>query len=273
MTDIAHERAGSGEPLVLIHGTGSSRAVWGPVRSVLEREFDVIALDLPGHGESPLAPPHIAPAPPGYARVLADFLDGLGIERAHLVGNSVGGWTSLELAKLGRARSVLALGPAGLWEVSPRSAYWSLRIDRLGSKHLDRPLAAALRTRAGRVALLAQTVGRPWRMPAEDAVEMIRGMGRVRGFREHLDLTTRLRFENGHDIDVPVTVAWGARERLLPKKGRLRGELPAHTRWIELEGCGHVPTWDDPELVVRAIREATSVRERERHVAASGVSA
>ena len=56
-------------------------------------------------------------------------------------------------------------------------------------------------------------------------------------------------------IDVPVTVAFGERERLIPKSGRLRDELPAHTRWIELGGCGHVPTWDDPALVARTILE------------------
>jgi pimeloyl-ACP methyl ester carboxylesterase len=261
MSDIAFERGGSGEPLVLIHGTGSSRAVWKPVRSRLERERDVIAVDLPGHGESPLAPWHIAPAPPGYARILVGFLDDLDIEQAHLAGNSVGGWTALELAKLGRARSVVAIGPAGLWEVSPRSSYWSLRLDRFGARRLDAALTRALRTRAGRIALMGQVVGRPQQLPPDDAIEMIRTMGRTRGFREHLELTTRLRFEGGHEIRVPVTVAFGTRERLLPRKGRLRGELPPHTRWIDLEGCGHVPMWDDPELVARTILEAASVGE------------
>ena len=253
MTDIAFERAGSGEPLVLIHGTGGSRGVWAPVRGILERERDVIAIDLPGHGESPAAPPHMAPTPPGYAHVLAGFLGELGLEDAHLAGNSVGGWTALELAKLGRARSVVALGPAGLWEVNPRSAYWSLRLDRVGAKRFRRPLEAALSTRAGRIALLGQSFGRPWRVPADAAIETIRAFGRTRGFREHLELTSRIRFEGGRRIEVPVTVAFGTRERLIPRKGRLRGELPAHTLWIELQGCGHVPMWDDPELVARTI--------------------
>jgi pimeloyl-ACP methyl ester carboxylesterase len=259
MTGIAFDRAGSGEPLLLIHGTGGVRGVWAPVRSRLERERDVIAVDLPGHGESPLAPPHILPAPPGYAHVLAGLLDELGLEQAHVAGNSVGGWTALELAKLGRARSVVAFGPAGLWRRNPRSSYWSLRLDRLGAERFRRPLEAALGTRAGRVALMGQSFGRPWRVPADAAIETIRAFGRTRGFREHLEATSSTRFTGGHEIEAPVTVAFGARERLIPRKGRLRDELPAHTRWIELAGCGHVPMWDDPDLVARTILEGTSV--------------
>jgi pimeloyl-ACP methyl ester carboxylesterase len=258
MTDIAFDRAGSGEPLVLIHGTGGSRAVWAAVRSRLERERDVIAVDLPGHGESPLTPRHIAPAPPGYARVLAGLLDDLGIEQAHLAGNSVGGWTALELAKLGRARSVVAIGPAGLWEVSPRSSYWSLRLDRVMAVRFADALARGLRSRAGRTVLMGQTFGRPWKVPPDAAAETIRTFGATRGFREHLELTTRIRFEQGQAIDVPVTAAFGTRERLIPRKGRLRDELPAHMRWIDLEGCGHVPMWDDPDLVARTILEGAA---------------
>jgi pimeloyl-ACP methyl ester carboxylesterase len=193
--------------------------------------------------------------------VLAGFLDELGLEDAHVAGNSVGGWTALELAKLGRARSVVAFGPAGLWQRGPRSSYWSLRLDRLGAERFGGALEAALRTRAGRIALMGQSFARPWRIPADAAVETIRAFGRTRGFRTHLEMTSSIRFQDGQEIDVPVTIAFGTRERLIPRKGRLRDELPAHTRWIDLEGCGHVPMWDDPDLVAQTILEGTSVSE------------
>ena len=50
-----------------------------------------------------------------------------------------------------------------------------------------------------------------------------------------------------------VTIAWGEKDRLLPKKARLLDELPPQTREVTLPGCGHLPMWDDPELVARTI--------------------
>jgi pimeloyl-ACP methyl ester carboxylesterase len=250
---MSFERAGSGEPLVLIHGTGSSRKTWAPVLPALTAERDVIAVDLPGHGESPLAPAEVQPTPFGYASVLARFLDDLGIDSAHVAGNSVGGWTALELAKLGRARSVVALAPAGLWRrhnpTSSRLSLWTMR--RVS------PPAILLRTPVGRTVLLGQTFGRPWRVPANVAVDIARTFRETRGFDEHLAATSRTRFTGGKAIGVPVTVAFGKRERLIPRRGRRGGELPAQTRWLELAGCGHVPMWDDPPLVARTILEGT----------------
>ena len=83
-------------------------------------------------------------------------------------------------------------------------------------------------------------------------------MGATKGFDEHLKATNHARFSGGQGIDVPVTIAFGGRERLLSKRGgRRRDELPPHTRWLDLPGCGHVPTWDDPALVAQVILETT----------------
>ena len=112
--NLAFDRTGEGQPLLLLHGTGSSRGVWKPVIPLLAGEREVIALDLPGHGASPLVA-GIEPTPIGYAPVVASILDRLALASVDVAGNSVGGWTALELAKLGRARSVVALDPAGLW--------------------------------------------------------------------------------------------------------------------------------------------------------------
>src|ERR687888_143051 len=86
---IAFDSEGVGEPLLLMHGTGGSRSHWKPV-----------FLDFPGHGESDPPPEGLPHTPIGYAEVLAQMLDELGIESAHAAGNSVGGWTALELGKL-----------------------------------------------------------------------------------------------------------------------------------------------------------------------------
>ena len=91
---IAYNRAGDGEPLLLLHGTGGSRRHWNPLWSLLAPQRDLIAVDLPGHGESD-PPPDEDHTPVGYANALASFLDELGIEQAHIAGVSVGGWTAL----------------------------------------------------------------------------------------------------------------------------------------------------------------------------------
>jgi pimeloyl-ACP methyl ester carboxylesterase len=248
-TALAFDRSGAGEPLLLLHGTGSSRAVWSPVVPLLAREREVITLDLPGHGDSPVVA-GIDPTPIGYAQLVGATLDRLGLKQVDVAGNSVGGWTALELAKLGRARSVVAIGPAGLWPTrSPRSAsatLWFLH-------HAPPPPPLLLRSQLGRRLLLRKIYGRPERVPAEEALAAARVMRSTRGFNEHLRQTIRTRFTGGGDIEVPVTIAYGERERLLPRRARRGEELPQHARWVTLPACGHVPVWDDPELVVKTI--------------------
>jgi|SRR5215211_5224004 len=262
---VAFERRGNGDPLLLIHGTGGSRSHWGPVVDLLEPHRELILVDLPGHGESTLPPGKVSPTPIGYAELLARFLDDAGVDSAHAAGNSVGGWTALELAKVDRARSVVALAPAGLWA---KHDPWRCTAQLWLDYRLGRAFAAltprVMRTGVGRTMTLGRTVANPRRMPAEAAIEVAQTYARTPGFSAHLAATRRERFRGGHDIDVPVTVAWGERERLIPPKARLRDELPAHTRWVELPGCGHLPMWDDPELIARTILEGSGHSSRER---------
>lgn len=251
--EIAFDREGAGEPLLLMHGIGMSRSVWRPVIPLLRERRDVIAVDLPGHGASPPVPAHILPAPPGLARLMAQFLDQLGVERAHAAGNSLGAWTALELAKLGRARSAVALDPAGLWERGNISSFAKLLGMRRSARRLVTPASYLMRTRVGHHLLLRDTIGRPRQVPAEDGVKMIRDLAEATGFEQTLVATHARRFEGGQGIDVPVTVVFGTRERLIPKRSRRNDELPSHARWLEPEGLGHVPMWDDPQLVAEII--------------------
>jgi pimeloyl-ACP methyl ester carboxylesterase len=256
---IELERRGSGEPLLLLHGTGGSRAHWRPVVDLLEPHHELLLVDLPGHGDSEPPPAGVPHTPAGYATVLDALLTDLGIARAHLAGNSVGGWTALELAKRGRARSVVAIGPAGLW---PRRDPWRCVL-QLWSQHklgrLFSPLAPHLmQSPAGRTLLLRGTVAKPRQVPADAAIEMAATYARTPCFDEHLAATRRERFQGGQRIEAPVTLAWGEKERLVPGKARRRDELPAGTRVVTLAGCGHTPMWDDPELVARTILEGTT---------------
>lgn len=256
---LAYERVGGGEPLLLIHGTGSSRLAWAPVVSLLAESYELVLVDLPGHGNSDCAPTAVAPTPVGWAPLVADLVESLGFERVHTAGFSIGGWISLELAKLGRACCVAALGPAGLWNPrSPRASELSLWLSHRMARAFARLMPSVLATAAGRTLLLSQQFGRPWRLSANEALGAARTIASTRGFDAHLNATNRTRFRDGQQIGVPVTIAFGARERLLSKQARRREELPSHTRWIDLPGCGHVPMRDDPQLVAATIRKTAA---------------
>ena len=249
------ERAGSGEPLLLLHGTGCSRMVWRPLLDrLLAAPREVLLVDLPGHGDSGPPPDGVPHAPAGYAEVLGGTLDQLGLDSVHVAGNSVGGWTALELAKRGRARSVVAFGPAGLW---PGRDPWSCVFQLWSQNKMGRVFAPLtprlLRGPTGRKLLLGGTVGRPKQMPAEDAIELAATYARTPGFDEHLSATRRARFAGGREIQAPVTIAWSEKDRLLPKRARSLDELPPQTRVLTLAGCGHLPMWDDPELIATTI--------------------
>jgi pimeloyl-ACP methyl ester carboxylesterase len=191
--------------------------------------------------------------------LLAEMLDELELDRVHCAGNSVGGWTSLELAKLGRARSVVAVAPAGLW---PKRDPWRCTIQLWSQNKMGRlfaPLVPSLmRSRVARSALLRGTVAKPHQVPAEAAIELAGEYARTPDFDKHLAETRRTRFRDGASIDVPVTIAWGEKEGLIPAKARRRDELPEHAGVVELPGCGHMAMWDDPDLVAATILAPSS---------------
>lgn len=113
--ELGYERGGAGEPLVLIHGLGGTRRIWRPVFDRLAAERDVVAVDLPGFGDSPQLPAGVAPIAANLGAAVGDLCAQLGFERPHLAGNSLGAWSALEMAKAGRAASACCLSPAGLW--------------------------------------------------------------------------------------------------------------------------------------------------------------
>src|SRR3954452_16719490 len=76
---LAYDRTGSGEPLVLLHGQGFSRRSWDPIVDTLAADRDVIAVDLPGHGDSPRQPKGTGSAPHNLAVAVAELLDELGL--------------------------------------------------------------------------------------------------------------------------------------------------------------------------------------------------
>jgi pimeloyl-ACP methyl ester carboxylesterase len=265
---LAFDRYGSGDPLLLLHGTTSSRAVWDPLRDRLGEMADVIAIDLPGHGESP----PVSYTPPEWAREVAALMDDLDLGQATIVGHSAGGWTALELAKLGRASAVLALAPAGLWrKSSPRLTDMRLNANWRAGRLIGPRSTAVLRFGPVRAISLRTISGRPRQIPPEVAVASAKAAIATDSFPRHFRETRILRFEDGGAIEVPVTVIWGDRDRIaIEGKSRFTAELPAQTEIETWHRAGHMLMWDAPDTLVAQIDETLRAARRIREVRDDG---
>ncbi|MFI6938921.1 alpha/beta fold hydrolase [Streptomyces sp. NPDC050418] len=258
---VVYRRAGAGDPLLLLHGIGHHHQAWDPVFGILAAERDVIAVDLPGFGASPALPDGLAYDLAGVVPVLAALCTALDIERPHVVGNSLGGLLALEMGREKLVRSVTALSPAGFWtEAERRYAFGTLLAMHRGASLLPRPAIERLaRSAAGRAALTSTIYARPGRRSPEAVVAETRALREATGFHQTLAAgrTVQLRDTFTMDTDaIPVTIAWGSRDRLLLRRQGIRAKqtLPG-ARLVRLPGCGHVPHGDEPALVARVIED------------------
>ena len=256
---LAYARVGTGEPLVLLHGIGHHRQAWDPVVDILATERDVIAVDLPGFGESAPLPPGLPHDLPTTSTVLGAFCAALGLDRPHVAGNSLGGLLALELGRENLVRSVTALSPAGFWtQAERRYAFGVLTGMRRTARTLPLPLVERLsRTVLGRTTLTSTIYARPGRRSPDAVVAETLALAHAEGFAETLRAGRSVLFTD--DVPgVPVTVAWGSRDRLLvPRQGvRAKRAIP-RARLVRLPGCGHVPMNDDPALVARVLLDGS----------------
>lgn len=255
-----HLERGNGRPLLLFHGIGLSHATWLPVMDRLAAERRVIAFDLPGFGRTPALPAGTPPTHENLCASLTSTLAALGIDQpVDMAGNSLGGHLALVAAREGLARSVVALSPGGLWPGAhaPPRVRALLRITRLLTGSAPVLAERALQTRFGRTLAFAIPVSsRGGRIPARDAIDIVRGFAGDNAFDDTMQAVTR--FVGGRSIQVPVTVAFGSRDWLLTRGCQLRDELPAQTRWLHPSGWGHVPMWDNPDAVANLILDGTA---------------
>jgi pimeloyl-ACP methyl ester carboxylesterase len=219
--------------------------VWDPVLELLAAERDVISVDLPGFGGSPVLD-GTPPTPARLAHAVDAFARGLGVEDPHVAGNSLGGWVALEMALAGRARTVTAIAPAGLWSqpLMPRRGI-ARRLARAALPIL--PLIT--KSERGRMLALAGTIARPQNVPPRAAAKLVRAYATAPGFQAVNDAMRAGVFRQLGDIAVPVKLAWPQYDRLVARPRR----LPPNVTETILEGCGHLPMWDDPEQVAAAL--------------------
>ena len=266
---LTYERTGSGEPLVLIHGIGHRRQAWSALVDDLAQDFDVVVVDLPGHGECLDELDPAVPTKDAIETAFRQLFEHLGLERPHVAGNSLGGLIALELGQAGLARSVTALSPAG---------FWSSRLDFLyvrglfgsviGLARLMRPVARpVLATKAGRTAMLGWLHARPGNLTPEQAYGDFTNLLHARPVVNQLFKSAYQFAIHPEGIDVPTTVAWSSRDLvLLPYQARRARAVLSAAEHVTLRGCGHVSMPDDPVLVAETIRRTA------RLAAAPGVS-
>jgi pimeloyl-ACP methyl ester carboxylesterase len=273
-----YEDVGHGAPLILLHGIGMSHFAWMPIINNLANERRVLAFDIAGFGITPTMPDNIEPTPANLvtgANSLAETLSRIDEERqiskeydrVDVVGNSFGGFLALEAWKAGKlggfhVRSVAAISPAGLWKKRyPLRSEVVLQITRLSVRRLPRLTSALARRNYVRKLMFA--VPASTNVPEEDGQELIKIFASAplfasrtafNKFRESL----KPPFVGGrtNSANIPLTIAFGKRDLLLPQSARLRHEIPADVVWQDRDGWGHVPMWDDPEGVTKFILEA-----------------
>jgi pimeloyl-ACP methyl ester carboxylesterase len=272
LAGITYERRGSGTPLVLVHGIGSRWEVWRPVLDALAAHHDVIAVDLPGFGTSPRPAGETPAGVPTLCDLLAGFLTQLGVSRPHVAGNSMGGWIALELARRGCVSSACALSPGGFLSMRDRfRTVPLLAVQRLAAQ-ATAPLGPVLfRSPAGRRLGFANVIAHPERMSREDAVLGLRGLAEAGWFWATLRELSITSFGEGAAITVPVTIAWGAKDHLLPphQAATALAQIPS-AAFVSLPDCGHIPMYDNPALVAEVILRTTSAAAVSDAAAAAG---
>src|SRR5215207_2370057 len=273
-------RAGHGEPLVLVHGFTATWRCWLPVLGLLAPRFEVIAPTLHGHDGG-------RPSPPGAETLgqavdhFEGLLDELGVDTAHFAGNSMGGPLGLELAKRGRARSVVAISPGGGWREDDRREVERIirvfkrnqRSARATERHHEKLLARPGFRRVG----MRDVMTRGHLMPAEEAILLTRSSTRCSIVD---DVFATMRDGSGRVVDLdrvqaPTLIAWGEKDRLLPMDRHSEGfrtQIPG-VRFRVLRGLGHTPMWDDPAQIAEMIADFAAAAQAAGNGQAASVTA
>ena len=254
--DTQYLEAGSGPTVLLLHGHEQSAATWRWVIPALAQTHRVLALSLPGHGET-------GPAVGGYAPgrdltpFVADFLSALGVGSLNLVGNSVGGAIALRLALANRSavRTLTLVASAGLGrEVHPLLALDTLPgVGELAILLSRLPGGDVQRSGMSAAMLFTQ----PWRVPAEFFTEQ-HNLGRRPGQLEASTAMARALFDlNGqreilldqlHTLSMPTLVVWGENDYVLPAQ-HARAAVDRLPRGLLslFPDCGHLPHVEHPD--------------------------
>jgi pimeloyl-ACP methyl ester carboxylesterase len=251
-------RRGSGKPLVLVHGLGSSLRTWDQVLPALSERREVIAMDLPGFGETPALPGRVTLDK--LTDALEDWLAAEGLGKADLVGSSLGARLVLDLARRGHVGTAVALNPGGFWDDTQVKVFGASVTASFALVRRIQPLLPALTANpVGRTALLAQFSAAPWKLPQELVLRELRGF--TAAASPSLDDVRRALIHGSRQEGAPpgslkgkVVIGWGRQDRVtVPGESvvAVRKFPDATLHWFER--CGHYPHWDQPGRTVELI--------------------
>ena len=250
-------RRGKGSPLLLIHGLGGNWRSWSPILELLASRREVIAIDLPGFGQTPPLPGEVSMST--LADAVTEFLHHEHLTGIDAVGSSMGARLVLELARRGGAvGSVVSLNPGGFWSGWQRHAFYasiwaSIRLVRL----LQPVMSALTRSVIGRTMLFAQFSAHPWKLSPHVTLAEMRSYAASPSFDELLRQLAYGEIQQGArpgSIEHPLVIGWGRHDRVcFPSQARRAVALFPDARLHWFEHCGHFPQWDIPRETVRLI--------------------
>jgi len=260
--DGAKNHAAS-EPLVLLHPFGLCTAVWAPLLPHLQPYHEVHPLSVPGHHGSDPLPLDYRHSISSALDLLEAKLDLLGIERAHVVGNSLGGWLAVELARRGRALSVVAFAPGGGWELGSPEHLKLVRQFQVTKWLLSIGAPVALTLTGSSVVrslCFYQAVAHPERLSPEHARLLIERIWRCEVYDDLLQaMLTEPPPEPMQVLPCPIQLIWGDKDRVLPLElysPRWRRVLPK-AGWEVMPDVGHLPMFDAPRELAERILTMT----------------
>jgi pimeloyl-ACP methyl ester carboxylesterase len=245
---------GDGDPIVFVHGLSGAWVNWLENVPHFARDHRVIAMDLPGFGHSPMPAEKISIS--GYGRIVDELLDTLGIDRAVIVGNSMGGFIGAEVAiRFGTRVDKLVLVSAAGISIEHQRHEPVLRVLELlddwlilgGGWAATRSEALTGRPRMRRQ-IMKLVAHRAEKLPAALIAEQVRGSGKP-GFVPALDALTDYPIRDRlADIQCPVLVVWGEKDRLVPVKDAYEfGRLIPRCRVVVWPDTGHVAMLERPD--------------------------
>jgi pimeloyl-ACP methyl ester carboxylesterase len=265
-TSLLWQRTGTGEQLLLLHGLGSTSDDFAELVPRLSRKFEVLTVDLPGHGQS--APLDVTPTVGALTDLLESDLDRLGFDRVHVLGNSLGGRVALELARRHRARSVVAIAPSGM-SLPAERVYQTLAMAgaRVTLRRMHGLIEPLSQWKSGRALLLAGLRARPARASSAEAQAVQGGFAESTGFWRMLWWTVVADVPTGlKDVDCPVVLAQGTRDLLSGGQTPRYLWLVPGSRFHPLVRAGHAPHSDSPDDIIRLIHIATHAEKEKSHV-------
>ena len=261
--EINYVRVGRGKPLLLVHGLGGHWRSWTTLLGPLGAQRELIAIDLPGFGETPPLSGEVSIA--ALADAVVDFLEANGLIGIDAVGSSMGARLVLELARREKVGAVVSLDPGGFWSGWQRHFFFLSIAASIRVLRLLRPMLPPIsRSMIGRTLLLSQFSACPLRLHPDIVLDELQSYVAARSFDALLKSLAYGPEQEGMprgSAKAPIVIGWGRKDRVsFPNQAKRAIELfpDATLHWFE--GCGHFPYWDQPKETVDLILETTRER-------------